>query len=102
MTAIIGYVVYVDGVFADTNTNFNMAISAYKNKLTSLYQEYSNQTILISSHGGITRNFIYSIDPSLRPDDNHIFMSKFHEAAYAVLDYDGQKFIVDQFNIGCQ
>ncbi|MDD2483056.1 MAG: phosphoglycerate mutase family protein [Candidatus Shapirobacteria bacterium] len=88
-----------DWIPPETNISFNTAISSFETKLREICITSSEETILISSHGGIIRNFVYSLEPKYRPSDDLIAGAKIHEGGYTVINYDGQNFSVDQFDV---
>lgn len=88
-----------DWVSPETHTSFNMAVSVFETKIKEICRQTSDQTILISSHGGIIRSFAYHLDPKLRPSNNLIAKKRIHTAGYTVLNFDGQQFSVDQFDV---
>jgi len=80
-------------------TSLNSVISKYINKIKDICQENPSDLILISTHGGIIRNTVYSINPELRPSDELIADAKIHEGGYTVLNFDGKNFTVDEFDV---
>lgn len=88
-----------DWVSPETNISLNHVISSFENKLKEICLNSSEEIILISSHGGIIRNFIYSLEAKFRPSNEIILETKIHEGGYTVLNFDGQKFSVDQFDV---
>ncbi len=88
-----------DWISPETNISLNHVISSFENKLKEICLNSSEEIILISSHGGIIRNFIYSLEPKFRPSNEIILETKIHEGGYTVLNFDGQKFSVDQFDV---
>jgi broad specificity phosphatase PhoE len=88
-----------DWVSPETHTSLNHVISTFENKLREICQTNSNNLILVSTHGAIIRNIIYSLDPKFRPSDKDIATAKIHEAGYTILNFDGQHFTVDQFDV---
>jgi len=88
-----------DLVFPEIDSSLNQYISIFQSKIKEICQTTSSNIILISSHGGIIRNFVYSLNPKLKPDDDLIFNSKIHEAGYTILNFDGQNFTVEQFDV---
>ena len=87
-----------DWVSPETNISLNHAISNFENKLREICQKDPSGLILISTHGGIIRNIVYSIDPKFRPNNDIIADSKIHEGGYTVLNFDGSDFTIDQFD----
>ena len=88
-----------DWIPPETNISLNQAISSFEAKIRQLCQQTSVEYILISTHGGIIRNTVYSIDQKYRPSDELIAESKISEAGYTDLNFDSQNFSVDQFNV---
>jgi broad specificity phosphatase PhoE len=82
-----------------TKISFNKAISVFQEKLKEIYFENQDKTILVSNHSAIVRNMIYDLEPKFRPSDDLIRNSSIHEAGYTILNYDGNNFIVEEFNI---
>ncbi|HPT66083.1 MAG TPA: histidine phosphatase family protein [Candidatus Woesebacteria bacterium] len=83
----------------ETNSSLNDEILKFKNKIKEICLKNQDDLILISTHGGIIRNTVYSLEPRLRPDNNVILDSKIHEAGYTVLDFDGKDFKVKKFDV---
>ncbi|MDD4785347.1 MAG: histidine phosphatase family protein [Candidatus Shapirobacteria bacterium] len=83
----------------ETKTSLNQVISSFQLKITEIYHQSHPDLILIATHGGIIRNFIYSLEPKFRPADNLIAESKIHEGGYSILDFDGQTFSVIEFDV---
>jgi len=54
---------------------------------------------LVSTHGGIVRNTVYSLNPSLKPSDKDIRDAKTALGGYTIFNLKNQVFTVDQFNI---
>lgn len=88
-----------DWIPPETNVSLNQAVSGFETKMRQLCLQASEEYLLVSTHGGIIRNTVYSINPQLRPSNELIFESKIHEAGYTILNFDGQKFSVDQFDV---
>ncbi|MDD4785195.1 MAG: phosphoglycerate mutase family protein [Candidatus Shapirobacteria bacterium] len=88
-----------DWVSPETNTSLTNILSSFQQKIIEIYHQSKPDIVLIASHGGIIRNFVYSLDPKFRPSDKLIAESKIHEGGYTVLDFDGQKFTIDQFDV---
>ncbi len=88
-----------DWVSPETNTSLNNVILEFKNKIKEICQKDSSDLILISTHGGIIRNTVYSLKPELRPDNELIADAKIHEGGYTVLNFDGEDFTVDEFDV---
>ncbi len=88
-----------DWISPETGFSLNDVILKFKNKIKEIGEEQSSDLILISSHGGIIRNTVYSLDPKLKPNNELIAEAKIHEGGYTVLDFDGQNFSVDDFDI---
>jgi len=86
-------------VSPETHTSLNQTISTFENKLKEVCQKSSDGLVLISTHGGIIRHTIYSLDSKHRPSHDFIQAAKIHEAGYTILNFDGQNFSVDQFNV---
>lgn len=89
----------IDWVSPETNISFRTLISNFLNKLKEIYQKDSTKTILISTHGGIIRNTVYFLNPKIKPSADVIEDVTISEAGYTVLDFDGQNFTVDQFDV---
>jgi len=83
----------------ETGFSLNDVVSKFKNKIKEIYLNNQNDLILISTHGGIIRNTVYSLDPKLKPNNELIAEAKIHEGGYTVLNFDGQIFSVDEFDI---
>lgn len=88
-----------DWISPETNTSLNSVISEFKNKIKEICQKDSSDLILISTHGGIIRNTVYSLNQELRPDNELIVDAKIHEGGYTVLNFDGKDFTVDEFDV---
>jgi broad specificity phosphatase PhoE len=88
-----------DWISPETNRSLNSFISDFEKKLKEVCLQDPNDLILVSTHGGIIRNTVYSIDSKFRPNDEVIVDSKIHEAGYTILNFDGQHFTVDQFDV---
>ena len=88
-----------DWIPPETNVSLNQTVSIFETKIKQLCQQTSDDYILISTHGGIIRNTIYKIDPQYHPGNNLIGSAKIHEAGYTILNFDGQNFSVDQFDV---
>lgn len=82
----------------ETNTSLNSVILEFKNKIKEICQKDSSDFILISTHGGIIRNTVYSLNQELRPNNELIADAKIHEGGYTVLIFDGENFLVDEFD----
>lgn len=83
----------------ETKVSLNQTLSGFKLKMIEIYKQRHPDLILIATHGGIIRNFVYSLEPKFRPSDELIADSKIHEAGYTILNFDGQNFSVNQFDI---
>jgi len=83
----------------ETKVSLNQTLSNFKLKMIEIYNQNHPDLILIATHGGIVRNFIYSLESKYRPSDELIADAKIHEAGYTVLNFDGQNFTVDQFDV---
>jgi len=88
-----------DLISPETGFSLNDVILKFKNKIKEICEEKSSDLILISTHGGIIRNTVYSLDPKSKPNSELIAEAKIHEGGYTVLDFDGQNFSVDEFDI---
>jgi broad specificity phosphatase PhoE len=88
-----------DWISPETHTSLNHVISDFENKLREICQKDHSKLILISTHGAIIRNTIYSLEPKFRPSNDLIAESKIHEGGYTVLSFDGQNFTIDQFDV---
>jgi broad specificity phosphatase PhoE len=86
-------------VSPETHTSLNQTISIFENKLKQICQKSQGNFVLISTHGGIIRHTVYSLKPEYRPSSEFIQQSKIHEAGYTILNYDGNNFSVDKFNV---
>ncbi len=89
----------LDWISPETKISFKNLIFNFLNKLKEISSQNPNKVILVSTHGGIIRNTVYFLDPKTRPNNDVIEGAKIHEAGYTVLNYDGQNFTVDQFDI---
>lgn len=88
-----------DWISPETNTSLNNVISKFENKIKEICQKDSSDLILISTHGGIVRNTVYYLNPELRPNDELIADAKIHEGGYTVLNFSGEDFTVDEFDV---
>ena len=88
-----------DWVSPETNISLKQTLSNFQLKIIDLYQKTNPDFMLIASHGGIIRNFVYSLEPKFRPSDNEIADAKIQEGGYTVIDFDGQNFSVAEFDI---
>jgi len=88
-----------DWISPETNNSLNKTISIFLEKIKQISFKNKSEYILISTHGGIIRNTVYSIDQKYRPSNELILESKISEAGYTILNFDGQNFSVDQFNV---
>lgn len=88
-----------DWISPETGLSLNDVISKFKNKIKEICQKDSSDLILISTHGGIIRNTVYSLNQELRPNNELIADAKIHEGGYTVLNFDGEDFTVDEFDI---
>jgi broad specificity phosphatase PhoE len=86
-------------VLPGADFSLNQTLSIFEKKLTEICHNNNKKIILISSHGAIIRNFIYSIDPKFHPGNELIGHVRIHEGGYTVLNFDGKKFTVDQFDV---
>ena len=86
-------------VSPETNISLNQAISIFESKLKEVCQNSIDDLVLISTHGKIIRSTVYSIESKYRPNDELIGSSKIHEAGYTILNFDGQNFSVNQFDV---
>lgn len=89
----------LDWIPPETNISFRTLISNFLNKLKEIYQKDSTKTLLISTHGGIIRNTIYFLNPKIKPSVDVIEDATISEAGYTILNFDGQNFTIDQFDI---
>ena len=78
---------------------FNQAISKFKQTLIDIANQFPQPIILVSTHGGIVRNTVYSLNPSLKPSDKDIRDAKTALGGYTIFNLKNQVFTVDQFNI---
>ena len=88
-----------DWISPETNNSFKNLISDFLNKLKEISSQNSSEIVLVSTHGGLIRNTVYSLDPKTKPSDDLIEEAKIHEAGYTVLNFDGQNFTVNQFDV---
>lgn len=88
-----------DWISPETNTSLNNVISKFENKIKEICQKDSSDLILISTHGGIVRNTVYYLNPELRPNDELIADAKIHEGGCTVLNFSGEDFTVDEFDV---
>jgi len=88
-----------DWISPETNTSLNNVISKFENKIKEICQKDSSDLILISTHGGIVRNTVYYLNPELRPNEELIADAKIHEGGYTVLNFSGEDFTVDEFDV---
>lgn len=88
-----------DWISPETELSLNDVILEFKNKIKEICRKDLSDLILISTHGGIIRNTIYSIEPKLRPSNDLIADAKIHEGGYTVLNFDGKDFTVDKFDV---
>lgn len=88
-----------DWISPETGYSLNQKIKIFKEKIKEICLKNQNDLILISTHGGIIRNTVYSLEPKIRPNNDVILDSKIHEGGYTVLDFDGQNFKVNEFNV---
>ena len=82
----------------ETKRCLNDSILEFKNKIKEICLNCRNDLILISTHGGIIRNTVYSLEPKFRPSNDVILDSKIHEGGYTVFDFDGENFKVEEFD----
>lgn len=87
-----------DWISPETNASLNSVVLEFRNKIKEICQKDSNDLILISTHGGIIRNTVYSLNQELRPNNELIVDAKIHEGGYTVLNFDGKNFSVDEFD----
>jgi len=83
----------------ETHLSLSQNITIFTDKIKEICLKADNDFVLISTHGGIIRHTVYSLKPELRPSNDFIQQSKIHEAGYTILNYDGNNFSVDKFNI---
>ncbi|MCW1949591.1 MAG: histidine phosphatase family protein [Candidatus Shapirobacteria bacterium] len=88
-----------DWISPETNNSLNKTIFTFLEKIKQIAQKDKTKYILISTHGGMVRNTVYSLEPKFRPTDDLIGPAKIHEAGYTILNFDGQNFSLDQFDI---
>lgn len=88
-----------DWISPETNTSLNGVILEFKNKIKEICQKDSSDLILISTHGGIIRNTVYYLNKELRPNNELIADTKIHEGGYTILNFDGEDFNIDGFDI---
>lgn len=83
----------------ETHLSLNQNIAIFTDKIKEIISKNHGEYVLISTHGGIIRHTVYSLKPEFRPSNDFIQQSKIHEAGYTILNYDGNHFSVDKFNI---
>lgn len=88
-----------DWVSPETHLSLSQNITIFTDKIKELCLKGDDDPILISTHGGIIRHTVYSLDPKHRPGNDFIIRSKIKEAGYTVLNYNGDNFFVDEFNV---
>lgn len=88
-----------DWISPETGLSLNQKILEFKDKIKEICQKDSNDLILISTHGGIIRNTVYSLNPKLKPNNELIADAKIHEGGYTVLHFDGKDFTVNEFDV---
>lgn len=88
-----------DWISPETSRSLNQTINSFLEKLKQISQQNKSEYILISTHGGLIRNTVYSLEPKFRPSDDLIGPTKIHEAGYSILNFDGQNFSIDQFDV---
>lgn len=88
-----------DWVSTETGFSLNDVILKFKNKIKEICLNNQNDLILISTHGGIIRNMVYALEPKFRPNNNIIIDSVIHEGGYTILDFDGENFKVEEFDV---
>ncbi len=89
----------LDWVSPETNNSFKNLISDFLNKLKEISSQNYSEIVLVSTHGGLIRNTVYFLDPKTKPSDDLIEEAKIHEAGYTILNFDGQNFTIEQFDI---
>jgi broad specificity phosphatase PhoE len=89
----------LDWVSPETNNSFKNLISDFLNKLKEISSQNSSEIVLVSTHGGLIRNTVYFLDSKIKPSDDLIEEAKIHEAGYTILNFDGQNFTIDKFDI---
>jgi broad specificity phosphatase PhoE len=87
-----------DWISPETNISLNNVVLEFRNKIKEICQKDLSDLILISTHGGIIRNTVYSLNQELRPNNELIADAKIHEGGYTVLNFDGKNFSVDEFD----
>lgn len=88
-----------DWISPETGYSLNQKILEFKNKIKKICLNNQDDLVLISTHGGIVRNTVYNLESKLRPENNIILDSKIHEGGYIVLDFDGENFKVEEFDV---
>ncbi len=88
-----------DWISPETNNSFKNLISDFLNKLKEISSQNSSEIVLVSTHGGLIRNTVYFLDSKTKPSDDLIEEAKIHEAGYTILNFDGQNFTIDKFDI---
>lgn len=88
-----------DWVSPDVGFSLNQKVSSFENKLKEICQKSKTELVLVSTHGAIIRNTVYNLKPELRPNTEAIAGAKIHEAGYTVLDFDGDNFRVEEFDV---
>lgn len=88
-----------DWMSPDIGFSLNQKVEKFKNKIKEICQKSKTELVLISTHGAIIRHMVYSLEPKLRPSKEIITDSKIHEAGYTVLNFDGENFKVEEFDV---
>ena len=87
-----------DFVPADVGRSFNQALSDFRVCLELIAKENQNEYILISGHGMITRCFIYTFAPELKPAPEVFFENGSKAGGYSVVEYKNGKFSLLEYN----
>lgn len=88
-----------DWISPETGFSLNQKILEFKNKIKEICLNNQNDLTLISAHGGIIRNTVYSLEPKFKPNGELIAETKIHEGGYTIFDFDGKNFTVEQFDV---
>lgn len=81
----------------DIKVSFRTGILSLLNFIKDNYR--GDNSILISSHGALIRNSIYFLFPEYKPPLDKILESGIHNAGVTILNYDGQNFSLEKFDL---